>query len=824
MATLADITVSGAINVLSAFIFLLAFAILRLQPLNDRVYFPKWYLKGVRGSPSRSGALVRRVVNLDFRSYIRFLNWMPEALKMPEPELIDHAGLDYAVYLRIYLMGLKIFVPITFLALAILVPVNYTNNALEAVKMVANVTASDIDKLSISNIPLKSQRFWTHIVMAYAFTFWTCYVLLREYEKVASMRWQFLSLERRRLDQFTPISSLLNVVVQILSTHLSLSFSYSRNLSRVHSSQVLVRNVPPDPDETVSELLEHFFLVNHPDHYLTHQETICSNVYGRHHVDQYVLLVVCNANKLASLVKKKKKKQNWLDYYQLKYSRNQSQRPQMKTGFLGHFGGKVDAIDHHISEIEELSKEIQEERTRVLKDPKSIMPAAFVSFKTRWAAAVCAQTQQSRNPTLWLTEWAPEPRDVYWQNLAIPYMSLKVRRLIIGVAFLLLTFFFIIPIASVQALASIEGIEKRAPFLKSVIEIKFIKSVIQGFLPGIVLKLFLIFLPTILMIMSKFEGFISLSSLERRSATRNYIFLIINVFLGSILTGAAFEQLNSFINQSANEIPKTIGVAVPMKATFFITYIMVDGWAGIAGEVLMLKPLIFYHLKNFLLVKTEKDREEAMDPGSLGFHTGEPRIQLYFLLGLVYATVTPVLLPFIIIFFAFAYLVFRHQIINVYNHEYESGAAFWPDVHGRIITGLVISQLALMGLLSTKEAAQSTPFLIALPVLTIWFHRFCNGRHKSAFVKYPLQEAMMKDTLERARDPNFNLKAYLHSAYVHPIFKGDDDDEDDLSVEMETESVLVPTKRQSQRNTPVPSKISGGYSPSLPEAVKNGEL
>jgi lysine-specific demethylase 3 len=114
--------------------------------------------------------------------------------------------------------------------------------------------------------------------------------------------------------------------------------------------------------------------------------------------------------------------------------------------------------------------QIEEERKKVLKDPKSIMPAAFVSFKTRWGAAVCAQTQQSRNPTLWLTEWAPEPRDVYWENLAIPYMSLSVRRLIIGVAFFFLTFFFMIPIASVQALASIEGIEKKAPFLKPIIE------------------------------------------------------------------------------------------------------------------------------------------------------------------------------------------------------------------------------------------------------------------------------------------------------------------------------------------------------------------
>jgi len=35
--------------------------------------------------------------------------------------------------------------------------------------------------------------------------------------------------------------------------------------------QVLVRNVPPDPDESVNEHVEHFFCVNHPDHYLCHQ-------------------------------------------------------------------------------------------------------------------------------------------------------------------------------------------------------------------------------------------------------------------------------------------------------------------------------------------------------------------------------------------------------------------------------------------------------------------------------------------------------------------------------------------------------------------------
>ncbi|CAL0318712.1 unnamed protein product [Lupinus luteus] len=189
-----------------------------------------------------------------------------------------------------------------------MVRVNWTNRTLEH----SNLTYSSIDKLSMSNIPLGSNRFWTHLVMAYAFTFWTCYIWKREYHIVATMRLHFLASERHHPDQFT----------------------------------VLVRNVPPDTDESVSELVEHFFLVNHPDYYLTHK-------------------VIYDAKELSSLVAKKKKNQNWLDYYQLKYSRSKSVRPTKKrltlylqNGFLGLCGNKVDAMDFYTTEIEKLSKEV----------------------------------------------------------------------------------------------------------------------------------------------------------------------------------------------------------------------------------------------------------------------------------------------------------------------------------------------------------------------------------------------------------------------------------------------------------------------------------
>lgn len=101
------------------------------------------------------------------------------------------------------------------------------------------------------------------------------------------------------------------------------------------------------------------------------------------------------------------------------------------------------------------------------------------------------------------------------------------------------------------------------------------------------------------------------------------------------------------------------------------------------------------------------------------------------------------------------------------------------------------------------------------------------GRAQDSFFAFPRsspknrprawQEAMMKDTLERTREPNLNLKGYLSSAYVHPVFKDDEgDDNDDDQYEMSLHGhTLVPTKRVSRRNTPVPSRCDGSSPPSF---------
>ncbi|KAL5984511.1 hypothetical protein ACLOJK_018616 [Asimina triloba] len=73
------------------------------------------------------------------------------------------------------------------------------------------------------------------------------------------------------------------------------------------------------------------------------------------------------------------------------------------------------------------------------------------------------------------------------------------------------------------------------------------------------------------------------------------------------------------------------------------------------------------------------------------------------------------------------------------------------------------------------------------------------------------KDAMVKDTLERATEPNLNLRAYLQDAYVHPVFK-DDDGNFPAAVDEEEYNPLVPTKRPSQKSTPnLGSEVDSEY-------------
>lgn len=67
---------------------------------------------------------------------------------------------------------------------------------------------------------------------------------------------------------------------------------------------------------------------------------------------------------------------------------------------------------------------------------------------------------------------------------------------------------------------------------------------------------------------------------------------------------------------------------------------------------------------------------------------------------------------------------------------------------------------------------------------------------------------MVKDTLERAVEPNLNLRLYLQDAYAHPVFKGGES-EKPVILDDEEENPLIQTKRSRRSSKPESDNEAG---------------
>lgn len=106
-----DLLTSFWTNTLLSVVFLICYTVLKNQPLNLRVYFPRLFMRGEEDSlneyvacKSGKGRLAR-YVNVNWRSYLYSFNWIWVSLKKTEEQLIEDVGLDSTVLVRIFLLG-----------------------------------------------------------------------------------------------------------------------------------------------------------------------------------------------------------------------------------------------------------------------------------------------------------------------------------------------------------------------------------------------------------------------------------------------------------------------------------------------------------------------------------------------------------------------------------------------------------------------------------------------------------------------------------------------------------------------------------------------
>nr|GMD65355.1 CSC1-like protein At3g54510 isoform X1 [Ipomoea batatas] len=610
------------------------------------------------------------------------VDWIRRAVRVSEDEILETHGLDVLVFIRFFKFGINFFVVCSLIGMVVLLPLNYTGSS------VRPKSYHSMDAFAISNISSGSNRLWVHFSVLCFVSCYALYLLYKECSYILLKRIQQLRNKRQYPNQFT----------------------------------ILVRRIPFCQEHKVRGCcIDHFFTKHHPYSYQSYQ-------------------ILYDGKELENLVNKAKSAAKRIEDLKVKQSTNK----RSGKSFLSGACRKKDKIEKLEQMLEELHSKIRHVRRKMMLQEKEL-PVAFVTFRSRWGAVIAAQSQQHSNPLLWITEMAPEPRDVLWRNLAIPYRILPLYEIVILVAVVFLTLFFAIPVTAVQGIAQYERLSKWFPPVKALELIPGLKSVVTGYLPSAILNGFIYIIPFAMIGLSRLAGYITRSKKDMKACKMVFYFLVGNVFFLSLLSGSLLDQIGQSFSQP-KYIPSRLASAVSAQADFFMTYILTNGLSGFSLEILQPGLLIWDAIK-----PSTWDRGKERNPYlySLPYYRIIPFVALCTLIGIVYAAVSPLLLPFLVGYFLLGYVVVTNQIEDVYITSYETHGQFWPCIHHYIIVALVIMQITMIGLFGLKSKPSASFATIPLTILTLFFNEYCKIRFYPSFRHLSVQDATTNDELDQ---------------------------------------------------------------------------
>lgn len=373
------------------------------------------------------------------------------------------------------------------------------------------------------------------------------------------------------------------------------------------------------------------------------------------------------------------------------------------------------------------------------------LPVAFVTFRSRWDAALAAQTQQHPNPLLWITQMAPEPRDVLWKNLSIPYKHLVLYRTGVFVTEILFTIFFAIPVTAVQGIAQFEKLKKWFPPAMAVQLIPGLSSVITGYLPSVILSGFVYIVPFVMTGMARLAGYVSRSQQEQKASNMVFYFLMGNVFFLTVLSGSLLDQIGkTFINPK--DVPSRLARAVSARADFFMTYILTSGLSGFSLEILQPGLLTWDTLK---MRTWGRGKKESNYLYSFPYYRVIPFVSLFVLVGIVYSVIAPLLLPFLVVYFLLGYVVFINQMQDVYETTYETCGQYWPHLHHHVVVAIIIMQITMIGIFGLKSKPSASFATIPLLVITVAYNEYSKFRFRPTFYKCSVKDAKDNDEFDK---------------------------------------------------------------------------
>ncbi|TIB15514.1 hypothetical protein E3P92_01650 [Wallemia ichthyophaga] len=306
---------------------------------------------------------------------------------------------------------------------------------------------------------------------------------------------------------------------------------------------------------------------------------------------------------------------------------------------------------------------------------------AFVTFRGVADARIACRKLASHptRPHACIVAPAPFYSEIEWDvAISSQSKSLTLRALIIKIGVWGFILFYIIPMAALSSLFSIERVRNVSERLGRYFDRHERQAEwFTTILPTLIVAFISLMMPAILFgIGKKATPHLTLGRMHDQIFHRYWVFMITNVLITFCIGAATFRFILESLSGSASgmSILNRVYLSFPQAAPFFASWsILQTSIQNLVQLALIGLPLLTFFLVT-LRAQTPRQRQAATNARTPDYHVFCSNTLLVVSVCLVMGVFNPLVIPFTLVYFIAANIVYRNQLYHVYSRRvYDTG-------------------------------------------------------------------------------------------------------------------------------------------------------
>jgi hypothetical protein len=215
--------------------------------------------------------------------------------------------------------------------------------------------------------------------------------------------------------------------------------------------------------------------------------------------------------------------------------------------------------------------------------------------------------------------------------------------------------------------------------------------------------------------------------MELSVISKNFFFSFFNLFLVFTVFGTSttfYDMWNNLRDafKDATTIAFALAKSLESFSPFYINFIILQGFGLLPFRLLEFGSVAMYPI-HLLSAKTPREHAELSIPPTFSYGYSIPQTILILIICIVYSVFPSSWLICLcgLAYFTIAKFIYKYQLLYAMEHQQHSTGRAWPMICSRVFVGLVVFQLAMIGVLALRRSITRSLLIVPLLVATVWF-------------------------------------------------------------------------------------------------------